>query len=118
MRKDARKIKREIRHRRVRAKIKGTSVRPRLSVFRSNNHIRTQLIDDIAGKTLVMASDSEIKSKKGEKRIVLAEKVGALIAKKVLEKKIGVAVFDRGGYKYHGIVKAVAGGARKGGLQL
>jgi large subunit ribosomal protein L18 len=110
--------KRKLRHNRVRAKLKGTVAIPRLSVFRSNKHIWTQLIDDALGKTLTAASDSEIKVKKGEKKTVLALKVGGLIAKRALEKKISMAVFDRSGYKYHGIVKAVAEGARKEGLKL
>lgn len=106
---------------RVRAKIKGTATIPRLSVFRSNKHIWLQLIDDVSGRTMIVASDKELKDKSRkikDKRTVAAEMIGELIAKKALEKKITSAVFDRGGYKYHGIVKAVAEGARKGGLKL
>lgn len=124
--------KRKRRHRRVRAKVLGTSAVPRLSVFRSNKYIWAQLIDDSTGRTLAAASDLGIKLKvkssklkiKNKKvvaptiKIMLAEEVGELIAKKALEKKITAAVFDRGGYKYHGMVKAVAEGARKGGLKL
>ena len=115
--------KRQRRHKRVRAKIRGTSVRPRLSVFRSNRHVIAQLIDDDAGKTLVFATDMEIatgkkKSAKGETLRIRAEKIGMHLAEKSKKLKIEAVVFDRGGYAYHGIVKAVAEGARKGGLQL
>jgi len=109
--------KRIRRHKRVRAKVFGTAQVPRLCVFRSNKHIYAQLIDDEKGKTLVAASDLEIKYKK--KKITKNEKaleVGKLIAKKAMEKKIKKVVFDRGGYKYHGRVKALAEGAREGGL--
>ena len=120
------------RHKRVRAKIKGTADRPRLSVFRSNQHIWTQLIDDTDGKTLVAVNDlnlkigtkkSKIKAKSENKevggfKINIAEKVGELVAEKALKKKIFQVVFDRGGYKYHGVIKAVADGARKGGLKF
>ena len=114
--------KRIRRHRRVRAKIGGTSERPRMLVFRSNRHVWTQLIDDSKGYTLISASDREegasVKKEKKETRMVTAEKVGEITAKKAREKKITTILFDRGGYKYHGIVKAVAEGARKGGLKL
>ncbi len=107
--------KRHRRHKRVRAKIFGTVKVPRLCVFRSANHIYAQLIDDEKGKTLLSASDLEIKKRK-EKKAALAVEVGRLIAKKAIEKKINKVIFDRGGYKYHGRVKALAGGAREGGL--
>ena len=107
---------RKSRHKRVRARVSGTVGRPRLSIFRSNKYIWAQLIDDDSGITLVMASDKELKTRaKGASR---GEKTGELIAKKALEKNIARAVFDRGGYKYHGLVKAVAEGARKGGLKI
>ncbi|MBZ9577762.1 50S ribosomal protein L18 [Patescibacteria group bacterium] len=109
--------KRKRRHKRVRAKIFGTSKVPRLCVFRSAGHIYVQLIDDEKGKTLASASDLEIKKKK-DKKAALATKVGNLIAKKAIEKKINKVVFDRGGYKYHGRVKALAEGAREGGLKF
>jgi len=109
--------KRYRRHRRVRAKIKGTAKVPRLCVFRSSKNIYAQVIDDEKGKTLASASDLEIKKKK-DKKAVLATKVGNLIAKKAIEKKINKVVFDRGGYKYHGRVKALAEGARDGGLKF
>ncbi|MBI4117167.1 MAG: 50S ribosomal protein L18 [Parcubacteria group bacterium] len=96
------------RHKRVRAVIKGTSERPRLSVFRSNKRIYAQLVDDSKGITLLSASD--IKAS--------ALKIGENLAKKALEKGIEAVVFDRGGYKYHGQIKALAEGARKGGLKL
>ncbi|QQG45038.1 MAG: 50S ribosomal protein L18 [Candidatus Sungiibacteriota bacterium] len=112
-----RKDKRTQRHRRVRARIKGTDERPRLSAFKSNRHLMLQLIDDIVGKTLVAANDTEVSIKKTKgSLLVRAGKVGELLAKRALEKKIKQAVFDRGGYKYHGIVKAASDGARKGGL--
>jgi len=102
------------RHRRIRAKISGTALKPRLAVFRSNRHIYAQLIDDQQGRTLVSASDLEIKNKvkKSEK----ARLVGELLAKKAKELKIKKAVFDRAGYKYHGRVKNLAEGARRAGL--
>jgi len=113
--------KRYRRHRRVRAKISGTGKVPRLCVFRSNKHIYAQLIDDEKGKTLLAVSDLEFKKTKSAvkgKKIDMAYKVGELIAKKALEQKIEKIVFDRGGYKYHGRVKAVAEGVRKGGLKF
>lgn len=110
---------RKLKHRRLRAKIKGTAVRPRLSVFKSNQHIYAQLIEDEKGKTLAWANDLEIKdSKKKIKKTELAKKVGLMIAKKGLDKKIKKVVFDRSGYKYHGRIKAVAEGAREGGLEF
>lgn len=110
--------KRYRRHRRVRAKVSGTSERPRLCVFRSAKHIYAQMIDDQRGKTLVSASDKELKNTKNLKKVERAKEVGKLIAKKAVEKKIESAVFDRGGYKYHGRVKALAEGAREGGLNF
>lgn len=132
--------KRYRRHKRVRAKILGTIEKPRLCVFRSNKHIYGQLIDDEKGKILASASDLKIKNKdlkiektetqeaqeaqaqKEEKqfsgKIAKAYEVGKLLAEKALQKKIEKIAFDRGGYKYHGRVKAVAEGARKGGLKF
>lgn len=109
---------RHIRHRRVRAKISGSASIPRLCVFRSSKHIYAQLIDDGKGKILVAASDLEIKSKKRANKVSLAREVGKLLVKKSVEKKIEKVVFDRGGYKYHGRVKALAEGAREGGLKF
>lgn len=108
------KTNRKIRHQRIRAKISGTSARPRLFVFRSNQHIYAQLIDDSQHKTLFAATEKEIKS--GKTKVEKAQMVGELIAKKATEEKIKEVVFDRGGYIFHGRVKAVAEGARKGGL--
>ncbi|MBI2042279.1 MAG: 50S ribosomal protein L18 [Candidatus Nealsonbacteria bacterium] len=107
--------KRKIRHKRIRAKITGTSKRPRLAVFRSAGHIYAQLIDDEKGKTLASASDLAIKRGKKSER---AKEVGKLIAKVSIEKKIKGVVFDRGGYPYHGRIKALAEGAREGGLNF
>jgi len=106
--------KRKRRHRRVRAKIKGTAEKPRLCVFRSAKHIYAQLIDDEVGKTLALADDSKIK-KTG---IAAAQEVGKEIAKKAIKEKINKIVFDRGGYKYHGRVKALADAARNAGLEF
>jgi len=104
------------RRRRVRAKIFGTAKRPRLSVFRSNKAIYAQVIDDVKGKTLVSARLAEIKKTKNNAEG--AKELGKLIAKRCQEAKISEAVFDRGGYKYHGKVKALAEGAREGGLKI
>ncbi|MEW6407389.1 MAG: 50S ribosomal protein L18 [Patescibacteria group bacterium] len=113
------KIKaRQRRHKRIRSKIFGTKDYPRLCVFRSSKHIYLQLIDDEAGKTLVSASDSELKSKNKIKKVDKAKEVGKLIAQKTKKKKITKIVFDRGGYKFHGRVKAAAEGAREGGLKF
>lgn len=91
-------------------------MRPRISVFRSNKHIYTQLIDDEKGKTLVSASDFELKEKKDRKSI--AFEVGKLLAQKAKKKKINKVFFDRGRFKYHGQVQALAEGAREGGLEF
>lgn len=118
--KDRFKIKKRERQRRIkriRAKIFGTGGRPRLAVFRSNKHIYVQLINDEKGSTLVSASDLEIK-RAAKRRIEKGNLVGQLIAKKAQEFKIKEAVFDKRGYKYHGLVKAVAEGAREGGLKF
>lgn len=101
---------------RVRAKVIGSSTRPRLSVFRSNKYIYAQLIDDESQKTLISAGSPEVKEKKSKMEI--AEMVGEALAKKALKKKIKKVVFDRGGYKYHGRVARLALGARKGGLEF
>lgn len=103
---------------RVRAKIKGMAARPRLSVFRSNKDLLLQLIDDGAGRTIASASGREIKTKEKKGRVASAAVLGALIAQKAQEKKITEAVFDRGGYQYHGAVRAVAEAARQGGLKI
>ncbi len=112
------KEKRYIRHKRVRAKLFGTVKRPRLCVFRSAKHIYAQLIDDEKGKVLVSANCQKLKDKKNMKKIEKAKEVGKLLAKKALEKKIEKVIFDKGGYKYHGRVKALAEGARENGLKF
>jgi len=109
--------KRIRRHRRIRKKIKGSKQKPRLCVFRSNNHIYAQLIDDSEGRVLFSANDLEIKNKKG-KKVDLSKAVGRLIAEKAIKGGLKEAVFDRGGYKYHGRVKAVADEARNAGLKF
>lgn len=111
--------RRKIRHKRVRAKISGTFQKPRLSVYRSNKHLFLQLIDDEKNKTLLSVSDRELKlKKKNTGKTDLAYKTGKLLAQKAKEKSIKKAVFDRGGYQYHGRVRRVAEGAREGGLEF
>lgn len=100
----------------IRAKIKGSKIRPRLSVFKSNKGMFLQLIDDNEGKTLASAHRQEIKSK--GKKIEVSYELGKMIAKKAGEKGIKKAVFDRGGNKYHGRIEAVARGAREAGLEF
>jgi len=107
------------RHIRVRERLSGTPDKPRLAVFRSLNHIYAQIIDDTAGHTLAFATDLEadVRSKRdGKKKREVAELVGEVLAKKAKEKGIAAVVFDRGGFRYHGRVKAFADAARKGGL--
>ena len=113
-----RKAERERRHARVRRKISGTSECPRLCVFRSNNNLYVQIIDDVKAVTLAQAStlDKEVKTKHSNKEA--AKEVGSLIAKRALEKNIKAVVFDRGGYIYHGVVKELAEAAREGGLEF
>ena len=116
--KEAKNVARVRRHERVRAKISGTAERPRLCVFRSNKNIAVQVIDDVAGKTLVAAStlDKEIKTKASN--IEAAKEVGELIAKRAVKAGIKNVVFDRGGYIYHGKIKALAEAAREAGLEF
>ena len=113
-----RKLERTRRHIRVRRKISGTSERPRLCVYRSNSNLYVQIIDDVAGNTLVQAStlDKEVKNKHANKEA--AKEVGTLVAKRAAEKNITTVVFDRGGYIYHGVVKELAEAARKAGLDF
>lgn len=116
----AKKVSRRQRIRRsIRAKVRGTAQRPRLSVFRSNKEIYAQLIDDVAGQTLASASSTEkaLKATKGTK-IEQATGVGKALAEKAKAAGITTVVFDRGGYLYHGRVKALADGAREGGLKI
>ncbi|WP_295762464.1 50S ribosomal protein L18 [uncultured Oscillibacter sp.] len=112
---NAQRIKR---HKRVRSKISGTPEMPRLNVFRSEANIYAQVIDDVSGKTLVSASslDKDIQGYGGN--IAAAAAVGRLVAERAKAKGIETVVFDRGGYLYHGRVKALAEGAREGGLQF
>ena len=115
------KLARQKRHCRIRAKVKGTGSRPRLCVFRSLNHIYAQVIDDLKGHTLVSAStlDPNIRNNVvGKSKAVKAELVGSLLAERALSKGISQVAFDRGGYKYHGRVKALAEAARQGGLKF
>ena len=106
------------RHKRVRAKISGTADRPRLCVYRSNAHISAQIIDDVAGVTLVSASthEKEFEGNCGNK--AAAKRVGELLAERAAAKGITEVVFDRGGYLYHGRVSELADGAREGGLKF
>ncbi len=116
-----RKAARTKRHVRIRAKVKGTDSRPRLCVFRSLNNIYAQVIDDVKGSTLVMASslDKDIKPQlDGKKKAEISQLVGAAIAKRAIEKGISQVAFDRGGYRYHGRVKALGEAARKEGLKF
>ena len=103
------------RHRRVRKKVTGTPERPRLAVYRSNRHVYAQLIDDVSGRTLVAAASA---ASNGDKRVAVAKKVGSEIAEKAKAQGISSVVFDRGGFKYHGRIQAVAEGAREGGLEF
>ena len=113
--------KRQSRHRRLRKKVAGTSERPRLAVHFSGRHVTAQVIDDTAGKTLasVHTTESKLRSdKKTGANVATATKVGKLIAERGTSKKVKRVVFDRGGYKYHGKVKALADAAREGGLEF
>ena len=108
-------------HRRMRSRISGTAERPRLAVFRSNNHMYAQIIDDTVGKTLVSAStlQKEVKAElEKTNNVEAAAHLGTVIAKRALEKGIDTVVFDRGGYIYHGKVKALADAAREAGLKF
>ncbi len=113
-----RKAERIRRHIRVRTKISGTAERPRLCIYRSNKNLFVQVIDDVAGVTICQAStlDKEVKTKHANKEA--AKEVGALIAKRAIEKNIKTVVYDRGGYVYHGVVKELAEAAREAGLEF
>ena len=107
------------RHRRVRKKVSGTAARPRLAVFRSNKHIYVQAIDDLSGRTIVSASTVETDARGGTTSTIAAAKdVGKRVAERAQAAGITSVVFDRGGFKYHGRVAAVADGAREAGLEL
>jgi len=119
MNRNSKQLHRTARHKRLRAKVSGTAERPRISVFRSNRHIFVQFIDDSANKTImsskvVASSKSKIKGGK----VDVATKIGEVLAEKAKEAGIKEAIFDRGGFKYHGRVKAVAEGLRKGGIKI
>jgi large subunit ribosomal protein L18 len=114
-------VARKRRHARIRATVSGTGTKPRLCVFRSLSNIYAQIIDDVSGVTLTSAGSisSEIKEKaEGKNKSQVAELVGETLAKSAQEKGISEVVFDRGGYKYHGRVKALAESARKAGLKF
>ena len=121
MAKAERRVARHRRHARVRARVRGTTSRPRLCVFRSLNHIYAQVIDDSLGCTLVTAStlDPEIRSEAdGKTKTGKSELVGFLVARRALSKGVNQVAFDRGGYKYHGRVKALSEAVRQGGLKF
>jgi len=103
-------------HKRIRAKVAGTEERPRISVFRSNAHMFVQVIDDVKQNTLVSASDAEVKETKGKTN--KSDALGKILAEKMKAKKITNVVFDRGGYQYHGRVKALADSLRKEGINF
>jgi large subunit ribosomal protein L18 len=111
-------LKRKKIHYRIRKKVNGTSVRPRLAVYRSNKAIYCQAIDDVAGHTLVSASSLEEAVPSNISKSEQSKLVGKLLAERAIAKNITTAVFDRGGYLYHGRVKALADGAREGGLNI
>ena len=119
--KKSRTVVRENKHRKLRNRFSGTAERPRLAVFRSNNHMYAQIIDDTVGKTLVSAStlDKDVKAElEKTNNVEAATVVGTVVAKKALEKGITTVVYDRGGFVYEGKVKALAEAAREAGLQF
>ncbi len=112
--------RRKRRHKRIRSEMRGTKEKPRLNVYRSNKHIYGQLIDDTTGNVLASAKDIDIEEEIDDKnrKVALAFETGKLLAERALKKDIKEVVFDRGGYKYHGRVKALAEGAREAGLKF
>ncbi|MFA6553214.1 MAG: 50S ribosomal protein L18 [Patescibacteria group bacterium] len=114
----AKRNKRIVRSRRVRAKIHGTADKPRASIFRSLRHTYVQLINDDLGKTLLSVDDTAIKAAQGQKKVDHSKALGKAVAEKALASKISTIVFDRRGYRYHGRVAAVAEGMRDGGLKF
>ena len=119
--KKSRTVVREQKHRRLRNRFSGTAERPRLAVFRSNNHMYAQIIDDTVGKTLVSAStlDKEVKAElEKTNNVEAAAAVGTVVAKRALEKGIKIVVYDRGGFIYAGKIKALAEAAREAGLEF
>ena len=113
-----RQVARDRRHRRVRKKVRGTAARPRLAVFRSNKHTYAQLIDDVAGRTLASASTAESAASGAAATVDAAKGVGERLGERAKSAGVTSAVFDRGGFKYHGRVAAVADGARSAGLEF
>jgi large subunit ribosomal protein L18 len=108
-------------HRRVRTRVQGTPERPRLSVYRSGKHIYAQVIDDVSGRTLASASSNDTETRKltkGGSNIAAAKEVGKVIGERTIQAGVTRVVFDRGGYKYHGRVKALADAAREAGLKF
>ena len=105
-------------HVRIRRKVRGTAERPRLAVFRSVAHIYVQLIDDVDGKTLVSASSVDKSGKTNGGNVAAAKAIGKLVAERAKEKGVRQVVFDRGGYQYHGRIKALADAAREAGLEF
>jgi large subunit ribosomal protein L18 len=116
-RRDSKNIIRLRVHKRIRSRVAGTAERPRLAVFRSGKHIYAQVIDDTKGHTVVAASSSEKESKNGG-NVTGAKEIGKLVAERAKDKGIKAVVFDRGGYQYHGRVKALAEAAREAGLEF
>ena len=119
--KKSREVVRQTKHRRLRNTLSGTADRPRLAVFRSNNHMYAQIIDDTVGNTLLSAStiDKEVKAKlEKTNNVEAAAKLGTVIAKKALDKGISTVVFDRGGFIYQGKIAALADAAREAGLEF
>jgi len=110
--------RRDRRKNHIRKQITGTSERPRMTVYKSNKHIYVQVVDDIKGVSITSASNLEKENSKLKKNTVDAEKLGEIIGKRLKDKKISTIVFDRNGYIYHGIVKAIADGTRKAGIQF
>jgi large subunit ribosomal protein L18 len=111
----------KIRHRRIRKRLFGTNERPRLSVHFSGQHIYAQVIDDVAGRTIVAASTVEKgirDNRRGQANVAMAEKLGSLVAERSLQKDVKAVIFDRGGFTYHGKVKALAEAARSAGLEF
>lgn len=116
--KGSRRDARGRRHARVRKSIRGTGERPRLAVYRSNKYIYAQVIDDLAGETLAAASSQEPDLRSERLNVETAAKVGSLVADRAKEAGVNAVVFDRGGYKYHGRLKALADAAREAGLEF
>ena len=114
----SRQAARTRRHTRVRKRVRGTAERPRLAVFRSNKYIYAQIIDDTVGRTLASASSQETDLRSSTLNITTAAKVGELLAGRAKDAGVSAVVFDRGGYKYHGKVKALADAARESGLEF